>query len=138
MNVLIADDSPVVRGSLVVMLSELAEVDVIRAVHDAQEAIAAAEHLRPDAAILDIRMPKGGGLRALREIKRLRTSTFIIMLTCFPYEAYRVRCMQAGADCFLRKGADLKRIPELIRRQHESYGEREHEPRACSLQLGDC
>ena len=62
MKVLIADDSVVIRDRLVAVLSALADIDVVGAVHDAQEVVEAFDRLRPDAVVLDIRMPKGGGL----------------------------------------------------------------------------
>ena len=61
-RLMIADDDPVVRMALCHALSD--EFDVVGTAADAVEAIALADRTRPDAAIVDLQMPDGGGLRA--------------------------------------------------------------------------
>lgn len=114
MKVLIADDSAVLRERLASMISELPNVEAIAQARDASEAVEMARELRPDAAILDIRMPGGGGVVALRRIKRDRPETTVIILTNYSSPQYRSECMRAGADYFFDKSTEFERAVEIL------------------------
>jgi len=116
----IADDSHVVRERLVTMLDELAGIEIVGQAETVAEAISAIGELRPDVVILDIRLPDGSGIDVLRTIKQDEPAPIVIVLTNYPYPAYRQKCLQAGADFFLDKSTEFDQIPELFERYKQS------------------
>ena len=115
-KVFIADDSLIVREHLVTMLEELAGIKVVGQAENVAEAISAIRILQPDVVILDIRMPGGNGIDVLQTIKQDEVAPMVIILTNYPYQGYRQKCMQAGADFFLDKSTEFDQIPELFER----------------------
>src|SRR5947207_12188372 len=89
MKILIADDSLVVRDRLVTLLTELHGIEVVGQAKDAMEARSLAAELRPDVAILDVRMPKGSGADVVRDIKKLNPTPKVIVLTNYPHPENR-------------------------------------------------
>ena len=121
-SVFIADDSLIVREHLVTMFDELTEVEIVGQAETVAEAISAIEKLQPDVVILDIRMPDGSGIDVLQTIKQDEPAPVGIVLTNYPYPAYRQKCLQAGADFFLDKSTEFDQIPELFERYKQSAG----------------
>jgi DNA-binding NarL/FixJ family response regulator len=115
-KVFIADDSLIVREHLVTMLDELAGIKVVGQAENVAEAISGIRILQPDVVILDIRMPGGNGIDVLQTIKQDEVAPMVIILTNYPYPAYRQKCLQAGADFFLDKSTEFDQIPELFER----------------------
>lgn len=113
-KVFIADDSRIVREHLVTMFDELAETEIVGQAENVAEAISAIRKLQPDVVILDIRMPGGSGLDVLQTIKQDEVAPIVIILTNYPYPAYRQKCLQAGADFFLDKSTEFEQIPVLF------------------------
>ena len=89
MRILIADDSAVVRARLISLLADLRGIEVVGQAEDAIEARNLAEKLRPDVAILDLRMPKGSGADVLSDLKKLNPTPKVIMLTNYPHPENR-------------------------------------------------
>lgn len=119
-SVFIADDSLVVREHLVTMLDELAGIVIVGQAETVAEAIAAIGKLQPDVVILDIHLPDGSGIDVLQTIKQDEPAPVVIVLTNYPYPAYRQKCLQAGADFFLDKSTEFDQIPELFERYKQS------------------
>jgi DNA-binding NarL/FixJ family response regulator len=119
-RVFIADDSRIVREHLVTMLDELTGVEIVGQAETVVEAISAIGKLQPDVVILDIRMPDGSGIDVLQTIKQDVPAPVVIVLTNYPYPAYRQKCLQAGADFFLDKSSEFDQIPELFERYKQS------------------
>ena len=81
-RVMIADDEPAVRDALTSLMAEDPEISVVGTGGDAEQAIAIARREHPDVALLDVRMPRGGGPRAAREIgRRVKSGTELIALS---------------------------------------------------------
>ena len=115
MKVFIVDDSKIVCERLSEMLSELPEIEIIGQAHKAVEAINLIEKLKPDAVILDIRMPEGNGIDVLQKIKKNKTAPLVIMLTNYPYPQYRKKCMDAGVDFFFDKSNEFEKVVEVLK-----------------------
>ena len=115
-TVVIADDSLIVQEHLVTMLEELAGVEIVGQAGAVAEAISAIEKLQPDVVILDIRLADGSGIDVLQTIKQDEPSPVVIVLTNYPYPAYRKKCLRAGADYFLDKSTEFDQIPGLFER----------------------
>jgi len=114
LRVFIVDDSDEIRARLSALLSEIEGVAVVGVCGEAGPALRAILALEPHVVILDLRLPDGNGLELLEKIKRAPFSPAVIVLTNYPYPAYRQKSQEAGADYFLDKSTDFHRIPGLI------------------------
>ena len=134
MKVLVADDSQPIRERLVDRLSRLPHVKVSEAV-DTLEALQQMKTFEPDVAVLDIRMPGGGGIRALTEIKKKNPDTTVIIMTNYPYAQYRRKCLEAGADFFFDKSSEFEQIAETVHQLMQSGKVSEVAHRTAAAQL---
>jgi DNA-binding NarL/FixJ family response regulator len=115
MRIVIVDDSVVIRQRLVRMLGELDGVEVVGQADDVPVAKELVEKLKPDVAILDIRMPSGSGADLVQELKQLRPAPKVIMLTNYPYPENRKKCMDLGADFFFDKSTEFQRVVGVLK-----------------------
>lgn len=102
-RILIADDHPIVRKGLRQILEEGGNV---RSVEEASTGIEAIEKIKNgsfDIAMLDISMPEMSGLEALEEIKKLKPSLPVLILSIYPDEEYAVRALKSGASGYMTK-----------------------------------
>lgn len=104
-RVLVADDQATVRDGLVTILSLLADVEVVAAVGDGEEAVAAAVRLRPDVALMDLRMPVVDGVEATRRIGAAAPGTAVLVLTTYADDESIFAALRAGARGYLTKDA---------------------------------
>ena len=116
LKVYVVDDSELVRERLIDIVSEIEGVKVVGETGDLQGAEAFIPQLRPDAVILDIRLPDGNGITLLRHMKRERPAVTVIVLTNYPYPQYREECLDAGADYFLYKATEFNKVGEILGR----------------------
>ena len=104
-RVLLADDEPVVRSAIGALLEADSRFRVIASVGSAAAAADAATSLRPDLAVIDVRMPGGGGA-AITAIRAQSPET--VVMVCSSHDDGRTRrsMAQAGAVAYVVKGAD--------------------------------
>jgi EAL domain-containing protein (putative c-di-GMP-specific phosphodiesterase class I)/CheY-like chemotaxis protein len=115
-RVMVVDDQEIVRHALISLLDDDEDISVVGSGQDAEEAIAIAATQRPDVALLDVRMPGGGGPRAAREIVRVSPATELIALSVAD-DAADIRAMlRAGASTYLVKGDGTGEIVDAIHR----------------------
>jgi DNA-binding NarL/FixJ family response regulator len=116
-RVLVADDQALVRTGLVTLLDGEADIEVVAAVADGEQAVAAARRLRPDVACLDIRMPGTDGLTATRELcgPDVANPVPVLILTTFDIDEYLFGALEAGASGFLLKDAEPDDIVAAVR-----------------------
>jgi DNA-binding NarL/FixJ family response regulator len=119
-KVLIADDSPLMRERLATLISEIEGVELVGQAGSAPEALEAIERSKPDAVILDIRMPGGNGIQVLEALKKSTVEPEVIVLTAFPYPQYRKKCLQAGAKYFFDKSSEFEQIAEVLNKMQGS------------------
>lgn len=118
-RVVVADDQPLIRHSLRVLL-ESAGIIVVGEAGTGRAAVAEARRLRPDVVLMDIRMPDGDGLaatRAITEDPALR-ATRVVVITMFELDEYVHTALRAGASGFLLKDAEPARLVEAVERIH--------------------
>lgn len=115
LRVLIADDSPALRGLLRDVVSEVDGVEVVAEAQDGVEAVAASLLLCVQVLVLDLSMPRKGGIQALQEIRRREGGPRVIVLTNHAGEMYREACLTAGADHFFDKSTEIDRVLDVLR-----------------------
>jgi EAL domain-containing protein (putative c-di-GMP-specific phosphodiesterase class I)/AmiR/NasT family two-component response regulator len=115
-RVLIADDEPALRVALADLLEHEDRLTLIGSAGDANEAIQIAVEERPDVALIDVKMPEGGGARAAREILRASPDTRVIALSAFEDRPTVLEMLRAGAVGYLVKGTAGDEIVGSIRK----------------------
>lgn len=113
-DVLIAEDDDIVRHALVDLVGSDPRLQVVGDVGDAQAAIDLADRLHPTVALLDVKMPQGGGVRAAREIGACSPGTAIVALTAYDDRETIVKMLRAGAIGYVVKGASPATIVDAI------------------------
>jgi DNA-binding NarL/FixJ family response regulator len=109
-RVLIADDHALVREGIAAFLRLSDEIEVIGEASDGLEAIEKAKKFKPDVVLMDIAMPRLGGLEATIELKKIMPDIKILILTQYDDKEYISRFLKAGVSGYLLKravGSDL-------------------------------
>ena len=104
-RILIADDHSVVRAGLKALLERQGHFKVVAEAETGEQAIEIAQEVKPDVAVLDIRMPGLSGIEACRQIVNTVQGCRVIMLTSYAEDELLFAAIQAGAS-----GYTLKRI----------------------------
>lgn len=115
-RVLIVDDEPEVRGALADLIASESALELIGAARDTDEAVDLARRMRPDVALVDVKMPGGGGPRAAREILRWSPQTHVIALSAYEDRTTVLEMLGAGAVGYLVKGTSPDEIVLAINR----------------------
>ena len=113
-RVLIADDDPGFLDSLQELIDRQPELHVIGAAANGLEAIELAEHLGPDAVVLDLHMPKLDGVSAASRLRRDHPSLCLIALTGDEAPALHQAVREAGADDVLLKNELVEGLLERL------------------------
>lgn len=114
-RVILAEDHALVRAGIRSILELTGEVVVIAEVSDGLTAVRAVEALAPDVAILDVSMPRCGGLEALQIIVAEHPGTRCLMLTAHRSDAYIAEAFRLGALGYVLKSADVIEFGLAIR-----------------------
>jgi DNA-binding NarL/FixJ family response regulator len=114
-TVLIADDHPLIRAGLAALIG--AE-PALQLVGEAGDGVAAVEHylrLRPDVMLVDLNMPGGGGVEAIRKIRALVPDARMVILTTYDGDEDVHRGLLAGASAYLLKQSGLDEVVQCVR-----------------------
>ncbi|MGW6942789.1 response regulator [Streptomyces xanthophaeus] len=117
-RVLIADDQPLVRRGLALILGPDPEFEVVGEAEDGVRAVALARELRPDVVVMDIRMPVLDGVGATEELARTLPQTRVLALSTFDMDEYVVAALRAGAYGFLPKDISPEELSAAVRIVH--------------------
>ncbi|MEU7714512.1 response regulator [Micromonospora chalcea] len=109
-SLLIVDDHPVVRNGLRGMFSADPRFEVLGEAGDGAEAIVAAEALRPDVILMDLRMPRVDGVTAIRELARRGVPARVLVLTTYDTDSDVLPAVEAGATGYLLKDAPSEEL----------------------------
>src|SRR5947209_17084112 len=114
-RVLIADDQPVVRDGLAMLLDLIDDVEIVATAADGIEAVDRARTERPDVVLIDLRMPRLEGAEATRQILASLPDTRVLVLTTYADDDFLFPALQAGARGYLTKDATAEEIEHAIR-----------------------
>ena len=114
LRVLVADSDRPVNEGLTAMLSDLEGIAIFGCAQEPAKVVALVERVHPDVVILDLEVPGPVGLRTLRQLKHVRISPVVIVLSHYTLPVLREVCLSAGADCFLEKTGAFERLRELL------------------------
>jgi DNA-binding NarL/FixJ family response regulator len=115
-RILIAEDDPIVRAGLRMMVEGHHDLDVVGEAADGRQALSQFHASSPDVVLMDIRMPRMDGLEATRILMSRPRPPRVIVLTTFDADTYIFDALSAGADGFLLKDTPPPEIVAAIRR----------------------
>lgn len=117
-NVIIADDHPVVRQGLKQILAEEPDMKVTGDASNGQELLAKVDTQPCDVVLLDISMPGRGGLDVLNELRRWHPRLPVLVLSVHSEDQFGVRTLKSGASGFMNKETAPEELVKAIRKVH--------------------
>lgn len=115
-RVLIADDQALVRGSFHLLVDSAPDLSTVGEAANGAEAVSAAQRLKPDVVLMDVRMPEMDGIEATRRVcANPAFATRVLMLTTFDIDEYVFAALRAGASGFLLKDTRPADLLDAIR-----------------------
>jgi two-component system, NarL family, response regulator NreC len=114
-RVILVDDHAVVRAGLKAVLGVAKDIEVVGEASNGREAVAVAERLKPDVAVMDLSMPDMDGREATMEIVKLGLPTKVLVLTMHAEEEYLLAALHAGVAGYLVKSAADRDLVTAVR-----------------------
>jgi len=114
-RIVIADDHPIYREGVARTLAEDAGLDVVGQAQDAPGAVELATRLAPDLVLLDLSMPGGGGLAALRALQALPKPPRVAMLTASEEDDEVMQALKGGALGYVLKGVGARDLVGIVK-----------------------
>lgn len=131
-RVLIVDDHPALRDGIAAIVAIESDMVMVGEAANGEEAVAAFRMLRPDVTLMDLQMPRMGGLEAISAIRDEAPDARIIVLTTYQGDVQAARALKAGASAFLLKSSLRTELLDTIRTVHAG---RRHIPAAIAQQI---
>lgn len=117
-QVLVADDHPMLREGLVAVLNTQPDFEVVGEAKDGEEAVRLAGSLEPDVVLLDLEMPGVDGVEVLEKLRDAGSTSRAIVFTAYDADERILGALRAGARGYLLKGAARQEIFDAIRAVH--------------------
>lgn len=117
-TVLVVDDHPLMREGIAALLTPEPDLTLVGEAADGEQAIAMHRKLRPDVTLMDLQMPRAGGIAALSAIRAEAPTARIVVLTTYAGDALARRALKAGAQAYLLKSTVRKDLTDTIRAVH--------------------
>jgi DNA-binding NarL/FixJ family response regulator len=114
-SLLLADDHAVVRAGTRQLLERQPDMRVVGEASNGEEAVRLAVQLKPDVVVMDVRMPGMSGVEATRRIKQEVPQAAVLVLTAHDDDEYVFALLQAGANGYLLKTAEIDELVRAIR-----------------------
>ena len=135
-KVLIADDHTLVRQGIRSLLALTADIEIVGEAADGREAIEKVRQLAPDIVLMDLAMPKMGGLEATRRIRREFPATKVLAVTQYDDSEYVIPVIEAGARGFVTKMASPLELASAIQAVYR--GDSFLSPSAAAILVEEC
>ena len=117
-RILVVEDHPIVRQGLVALLNVVDGVEVVGQAADGAEAVKEFEARHPDVTLIDLRLPKMGGVEVIQRVRTSHANARFIVLTTYDGDEDIYRALQAGARAYLLKGMTVEVLVSTIRSVH--------------------
>ncbi|MDH3692888.1 MAG: response regulator transcription factor [Gammaproteobacteria bacterium] len=114
-KLVLADDHAVVRSGTRELLEQEPDLKIVGEASNGEEAVRLAQELQPDVLVIDVRMPKMSGVEATRRIKAESPDMKVLVLTAHDDDEYVFALLQAGANGYLLKTAEIEELVRAIR-----------------------
>jgi len=114
-NLILADDHALVRAGTRQLLERQPDLRVVGEAADGEEAVRLAKELKPHLVVMDVRMPRMSGVEATRRIKQEVPEVAVLVLTAHDDDEYVFALLQAGANGYLLKTAEMDELVKAIR-----------------------
>jgi DNA-binding NarL/FixJ family response regulator len=115
LKVFLIDDSELIRERLIEAIASTRDTEFVGCAETESEAVEKLGELECDAIVLDINLARGSGFEVLRSVRANRAHRpKVIVFTSYAYDFYRQLTMDMGADFFLDKATDFKRLLQII------------------------
>lgn len=117
-RLLVVDDHHVVRQGLIALLNIMPEIEVIGEASDGLQAVELHRKLQPDITLMDLQLPRLGGVDAILKIRSESPAARFVVLTTFDGDEDIYRALQAGAKAYLLKGMTVEELLSTIQAVH--------------------
>ena len=117
-RIVLADDHPIYRDGLARSLNDADDIEIVGEASDGEAAAELVLRLRPDVVLLDVSMPKGGGIGALTRIMQMETPPRVAMLTASEADDDLMQAIKLGAMGYILKGVGAAELVDLVRDLH--------------------
>jgi len=114
-RIVLVDDQTLVRQGIRSLLELSGDIEIVAEASDGEEGLVVIRRERPDVILLDVRMPKQGGIDVLRELQAQGNAPPAILLTTFDDDQVLLEGMKAGARGYLLKDVSLEQLTGAIR-----------------------
>ena len=114
-RIVLVDDQTLVRQGIRSLLELSGDIEIVAEASDGEDGLVAIRRERPDVVLLDVRMPKKGGIDVLRELQAAGNAPPAILLTTFDDDEVLLEGMKAGARGYLLKDVSLEQLTGAVR-----------------------
>lgn len=114
-RIVVVDDHPVVRDGIRSMLGGVPDFDVVGEASSGPEAVGLVRERDPDVVVMDLRMPEGDGVAAVRELTRIGARAKVLVLTTYDTDSDTLAAIEAGATGYLLKDTPAAEIFRAVR-----------------------
>ncbi len=120
MRVMVVEDAASVRQRMVAIFGRADGVDAVAEASTGEGALEMVDDFKPDLITLDLMLPGMSGLDVLEHLRERETKSKVVVLTNYPYPAFRKKCLAMGAAHFFAKTVDPGQILDLVRNDAEA------------------
>lgn len=117
-RVLVVDDHPIISEGLPVLMQCFPDITIVGVAGDGEEGLAQLRRLKPECVIIDLSLPKLGGVEAIRVYLQEQPELGVVVYTGHKEESLIFQALQAGARAYVFKGAPVSTLASAIREVH--------------------
>ncbi|WP_274617524.1 response regulator transcription factor [Nesterenkonia sp. AY15] len=120
LRLVVADDHPIMRAALRAYVDSAPDMECIGEAANGLEVIELVRETKPDVVIMDLKMPKMGGVEATAEVMTIAPNTSVLAVTTFSSEGHALQALNAGAKGYIVKDATAEQVLDAVRQVHSS------------------